>query len=171
MTLTLAFHAAYPSIRHFDRALGDDARALRNAASEPADASPSIGAGSRYEAALEALTSAFQESQRPSWDGYGARAANFSAVVYAIDIIQQLPSPVPSPEVGFDSDGYVALEWDFHPRRVLSLRVGGDGTVHYAGLDGLAVFHGTEILEERIPGTIHVAIERVSPGSYELAAA
>lgn len=171
MTLTLTFPAPLPGLRPFDRALSDDARALRRAASQPVDSSPSIASGFRYEAVLEALKSAFEESQVQSWDGYGARPADFSAIVYAIDLIQKLPSSLPLPEVGVDSEGYVALEWDYHPRRILSLRVAGDGTVHYAGLDGLAVFHGTEILADRIPEAICVAIERVSPATPFLSAA
>ena len=171
MTLTITFDPAFSVSRPFDRALGDDARKLRGIAHQLPDSSPSIASGSRYDAVLGALTSAFEQSQQASWDGYHARPADFSAMVYAIDLIQRLPSSLPFPEVGVDTDGHIALEWDYDPRKILSLRVAGDGTIHYAGLDGLAVFHGTEILEDGIPEPISVAIERVSPGAPILAAA
>jgi len=162
MTLALAYEPTFYVPRPFDTALGDDARALRRIGDNLPYSSPSIGSSTRHEAILEALTSAFQESDVPGWDGYGARPAQFSAMLYAIDFIQRLPPSFPIPDVGVDKDGDIALEWDYEPRRLLSIRVASDGTMHYAGLSGLAIFNGTEVLSEGIPEPVSVAIGRVT---------
>ena len=158
MTLALTLDRA----RHLDRGLSEDALALRRVMMWRADFSPSISTTSRLEAVHTALMSAFGQSKAASWDGYNALPADIGSLIYAIHFMQQLPASQPIPEVGVDPDGLVALDWDYEPRRILSVRVANDGTIHYAGLDGSAVFHGTEILREGIPEAISAAISRVT---------
>lgn len=162
MTLTLTLDRPSSLPRPLDRGLSDDALALRRLMMWQADFSPSISTTSRLEAVQAALMSAFGYSQTTDWDGYDALPADIGSLIYALHFMQQLPPSLPIPEVGIDPDGLIALDWDYEPRRILSVRVANDGTIHYAGLDGSAIFHGTEILREGIPEVVSTAISRVT---------
>lgn len=148
--------------RPIDRGFSEDARRLRAALQKATDFTNSVSISEPREAVIEELLSAFLHASAENWDGYGAPAANWSSFVNAYVLIRKLPASVPIPEVAVDTDGEMALEWDYGPRRVLSVRIGRDGTIHYAGLLGHSTFHGLEIPQETIPEAISKAIERIS---------
>lgn len=145
-----------------DRGLSEEAREVRRARAVAMDDATSITVGSRKRETLEALQAAFSQAQENGWDGYQSSPADINALIYALHFLNQLPSIVSSPEIAIDVDGDVAVEWDFGPRRILSVRVGRDGTLQYSGLVGHATFHGVESLRESIPGNISAGIERVN---------
>jgi len=95
-------------------------------------------------------------------DGYQALAADVSVFSYALNFINQLPINYPLPEVAIDSDGEIAFEWDYEPRRIFSIRIGRDGWLNYAGLIGHSSFHGAEFMRDSIPPEILNGIDRVA---------
>ena len=161
MTLALRFKGGFAVHPTLNRGLSDDAHTISRMEREAIDLTTSIALGKPRSAALEALINAFIQSQEEGWDRYGASPANPSVLLYALQFLSYLPTAVPTPEIAIDPDGDIALEWDRGPRCIFSVRIGTDGTLHYAGLVGHSTFHGTEILLEGIPRTIAAGIDRV----------
>lgn len=142
-------------------ALSDEAQVVARHGHSYEDPDHSITIGERFRRAREALQFAIIEAIDKGWDGYNAKSAHQGALLYAWDFIRFLPTSVPLPEFAIDVDGDVAIEWDYARRLILSVRVGRDGLLNYAGMEGYATFYGTEVLQESIPGSILAAIERV----------
>ena len=138
-----------------DRAVGNDAKNLRRAAWEAAGEGNSISTHSPYEQ-IHALFSALREAEK---DGGGS--INRAAAAYALRFLFMLPMQMPQPEIAVDADGDIALEWDYGPRRITSVRVAGDGTINFASLLGHSTLHGSEVVYEGIPSGLRAAIERV----------
>lgn len=161
MSFALCLH---PLAAVSDRGLSDEARTLRSMATAPQSGTPSIVSAERREAALRAFLSALTDAEEAGWDGYLARPADPDAFVYAIQFLDCLPSAVPLPEIAVDADGDIALEWDRGPRRIFSVRISKDGTIHYAGLFGYATLHGSEQLSEVVPSAISGGIGRALSG-------
>lgn len=125
---------------------------------------PSSASDQRQRELLAALQSALAGAAEPDWDGYKAKPGDSWAFVYALQLLDMLPSDSPLPEIAVDTDGDFALEWDRGPRRVFSVRISRDGTIYYAGLFDYDTFHGSEQLRERIPIAISEGIGRVFRG-------
>jgi len=159
--LTEKWQGLFSFVR-LDSTVSEDASELREASQKAEDDysnSASIGLYRRQ--LLEALVNAFEEAGEENWDGYGASAADPRAYEYAVRLLSQFPTTIPRPDIAIDVDGHVALEWDFEPRRIVSVRVGGDGTIYYAGLLGYSTFHGSEVPSDSIPDAVAQAIDRV----------
>lgn len=159
MTLTLP-----TSIRYFpttNPAFSDEAQVVARYGRKQDDPDHSITVGVRFRRARDTLEAAFNEAKYSGWDGYSAKRGSPEALAYAWDFIRFLPISIRMPEIAFDVDGDVAIEWEYSSRRILSVRVGRDGMLNYAGMDGYATFYGSEILQESIPNSILAAIERV----------
>ena len=163
-----------------DRAVGNAARDLRLAAWGAIGESNSITSTRSYTEQIRALSSALCEAAEDgggSIDSTAAYAALFSALceatedgdgsidhaaaTYALRFLFLLPIELPQPEIAVDADGDIALEWDYGPRRITSVRVAGDGTIHFASLLGHSTLHGSEVDYEGIPSGLLAAIERV----------
>src|SRR3989304_2258532 len=161
MTLALVMKNRYAFTTILDRALSDEAREVRRLGAHANDFTTSITLGMPKRAAIEALEDAFAHAQERGWDGYEAAPADPGAFVYALQFLAYLPISTPLPEIAVDTDGDIAVEWDFGARRIFSVRISRDGTLNYAGLVGHTNFHGTELLREGIPSTISAGIDRV----------
>jgi len=111
---------------------------------------------------IQYISSALALASQDDWDGYQALAADVSVFSYALNFINQLPINYPLPEVAIDSDGEIAFEWDYEPRRIFSIRIGRDGWLNYAGLIGHSSFHGAEFMRDSIPPEILNGIDRVA---------
>jgi len=161
MTFAINCFDTVPSIPILDRAISDDAREIRRIRFSTDQFESSVFFGFSKAKLLMDLKDALIEASEIGWDGYGALPAEPGAVLYACQFLEQLSSNLPPPGIIVDTDGEIAIEWDYGPRRIISVRVGRDGTLNYAGLVGHSVFHGVEFLREGIPNTISSAIERV----------
>lgn len=161
MTLAMRLDSGFRLGSPIENALSEEGRASRSLSLMPEPATPSIYGSQRTEAAVEALESALSEAGLVNWDGHNARAADIGAFVYALELIANLPVSTPLPEMAVDVDGDIAFDWDRGARQILSLRVSGDGTLHYAGMVGQSVFHGSELLGEGLPDAISAALDRV----------
>lgn len=161
MSIYALTQSPYSFLSTLDRGLSDDARIVRHIQTRGEDASYSL-LGLLKSQALQEIGNAFVLASAENWDGYQAAAANPSAFSYALTFINQLPMNYPFPEVAIDTDGEIALEWDYEPRRIFSIRIGRDGSLNYAGLLGHSSFHGAETLRDNIPFSILEGINRVA---------
>jgi len=146
-----------------DRALSAEASELRKLTREATEFSESMALGETKRLAQEALYVAWLEAQTDDWDHAGSRRSEPSTLDYADQFLQLLPSNVLLPEVCVDTDGEVLFEWDYGPRQILTVSVGRDGTLSFAGLFGHTDrIHGTKQLFEDIPMVIADCLERLS---------
>jgi hypothetical protein len=144
-----------------DSGLSQDARDVRRIQSVNNDSSNSLFEFLKMQS-VHQISSALAIASQNDWDGYQAVAADVSTFSYALSFINQLPLNYPLPEAAIDSDGEIAFEWDYEPRRIFSVRIGRDGWLNYAGLIGHSSFHGVEIMRDKIPSEILNGIERVA---------
>lgn len=161
MTLALPMAREYSVPPTVDRGISEDAQEVRRIRARARYFETSYSLGISKWKAIEALRDAFAETQDAGWDGYASERVQPGAILYAMNFLQQLPSNLPPPEIAVDVDGEIAFEWDFGPRRIISVRIGRDGTLTYAGLLGHAAFHGIEIPYDGIPEAILSGIRRI----------
>lgn len=161
MTVALAITKEYSVPQTLDRGLSEEARKVRQISARTHEFETSYSFGIPKWNITEALMNAIVEAGEADWDGYGAERVQLGAVQYAFKFLQQLPTFLPAPEIAIDVEGEIAIEWDFGPRCIFSVRVGRDGTLNYAGLLGHSTFYGTEIPTEGIPEEISEGIRRI----------
>jgi hypothetical protein len=105
-----------------------------------------------------------REASHPDWDGEGSAPVEGTTVDYARLFVSALPIAALKAEVAIDRDGDIAFEWNFGPRRLLSISISRDGVLHYAGLfgpghaDGVEVFLGTSL-----PAGVSDVLRRLEP--------
>ncbi len=163
MTLAMTFPlTGFATSLLADRALSGEASELRKLTRNATGFSESMALGETKRLAQEALYVAWLEAQTDDWDHAGARKSQLSTLDYADQFLQLLPSNVLLPEVNIDTDGEVLFEWDYGPRRILTVSVGRDGTLSFSGLFGHTdKIHGTTQLFENIPMVIADCLERL----------
>ena len=144
-----------------DPAISEEAQHLKTVSNDAVDFTNSASIGLQREQLKAALEHAYVKASEDDWDGYGAVAADPHAIRHAFDWLLQLPTSVPMPSVSIDVDGHVAIEWDYGPRRIISIRLAGDGTIHYGGLLGYSTFYGAEVPADVIPEPVARAIDRI----------
>ncbi|MBE9139389.1 hypothetical protein IQ254_19680 [Nodosilinea sp. LEGE 07088] len=113
--------------------------------------------------ALNELAAVWEEYKFPNWDGYDALPVQSNALAYAYLIIRALPLGSPLPSVGAEPDGHLTLEWYRHPRWILSVSIGPEGTLYYAALFGNSDVRESEPFFGNIPKSILNLIQRVRP--------
>ena len=121
----------------------------------------SISLGSHKDQADEELAAVFEEAGEPGWDGYGGEKASFESFLRARRFIEALPSDLPVPDVAVEPDGQIAFEWYAGPRRAISISVGENDELVYAGCKGASKFHGTESFNWSIPKMVTDLLRRV----------
>lgn len=148
-----------------DRALSEEARALRGLIDEASEFLGSITVGEPKRTAQEALDAAYARAQVDDWDSERSARVEPSTYAYASQFLRHLPSTIPVPEISADRDGEILFEWDFGRRRVFSVSVGRDGTLTYAALIGYTKSHGTEHFSEALPLAISNCFARLIASS------
>jgi hypothetical protein len=161
MTVYAPTQNGFPFFLTLDRGLSQDARDVRRVQSVSNDASNSLFEFLKMQA-IHQISNALALASQDDWDAYQAAPADLGALSYAFTFITQLPSVFPSPDIAIDSDGEIAFDWDYEPRRTFSVRISRDGSLNYAGLLGHTSFHGVEIMRDNIPFRILDGIERVT---------
>jgi len=81
-----------------------------------------------------AITAARTEGRRSGWDGYGALEVSREAVTGAMTFARLLPKNLPEPEIGPSPVGAVTFDWFVAPDRTLSVSVGPEKVITYAGI-------------------------------------
>lgn len=142
MNVALLPMAGFPA-RSGDRALSKEGQQLRYWLAAILDFTNSVAVGEPKRLARESLNAA--------WLAADTVSVEPSTYFYADQVLSLIPRTIIPPEIVVDNDGEILLEWDKGPRHVLSISVGRDGTLSYAGLFGLNKLHGTEILRDALP--------------------
>jgi hypothetical protein len=111
---------------------------------------------------FDAELAGFAQAAEP--DPWGAEAPVPEAVLkYARDFLRVLPSNLPEPVVKRDDDGALAFEWVGANARLLTVRLGRDAMLVYAGrLGPRRRVSGAEPLGEELPPMIRHAILQVA---------
>ncbi len=160
--IALTLNPSTAQVAISDYALGATANAVRKQVEQVAIVDTSATGPARFrEVCLEALKSALNDAREDGWSACGGQTVSASTFTHTIRFLEHLPVGTPLPEIAIDPDGDVAIDWSPERDRVVSIRISGDGTVYYAGLDREARFHGREPLREGIPSPVWQAIERV----------
>jgi len=110
---------------------------------------------------LDGLTNALTEAAEENREAYIAFLNNTNSLAYAAGFLAHLPADFPFPEISLDNDGDIAIDWDYEPRRIMSISVGKDGTLNFAWLVGYSKQHGIETFKNNIPESILTGIQRV----------
>jgi hypothetical protein len=117
--------------------------------------------GAQYMRIQDALASLVQEAGQANWDGYGSESVDRDSLAFAKRVALMLPVSFPGPEVTVDPDGEITFDWECGRRQRLSLSVGPNGTLRYAGIVGGSETYGTEPWRDEIPETIVHLLQKV----------
>lgn len=107
------------------------------------------------------LAEVWRECQQANWDGYDALPVSRDVLSYMYQFLEALPFGFPPPSINADPQGCLSVEWYRNPRRVLSVAVSDDGSLHYAALLGANKACGTETFDGDIPKNILNLVQRV----------
>jgi hypothetical protein len=91
-----------------------------------------------YDAIIELKTLASVEG----WDGEGSLPVSSDAISVTEQLLENLPSQLPLPEFGADSEGEVALDWFGPQKQSLSLSIDKNGRILFAGRVGAQPVRG-----------------------------
>lgn len=89
------------------------------------------------------------ECNQPNWDGYDARPITMEVLkranALAALLFTLLPSGIPAPDAVPERDGNVSLSWTRDRHRRLSVSIGEDDLLSFAGILGKGIErHGSE---------------------------
>jgi hypothetical protein len=144
-----------------DQAISNEGQILRKLLASVFEFSGSFTVGEPKRVAREALVAAYIAAQFENLNGESSTKVEPSTYRYAQQFLQLLPSTIPPPEITADADGEIMLDWDQGRRNVLTVSIGRDGTITYAGLFGYNTTHGTETLGDALPPVISSCFERL----------
>jgi hypothetical protein len=112
---------------------------------------------------LDELDALSNEASQKGWDGYSAEPMGSESYIFAKAFIKALPTEAPVPELSADTDGEVALDWSFGPRRALTVSIGPTGRCTFAWVLGKRSNRGTDWIEDEIPASIASALRQLDP--------
>jgi hypothetical protein len=114
--------------------------------------------------AIDELHELFAECSEKNWDGYNANPISIGTFEEAKNILAQIPSSFPRPDITPEPDGGVGLEWYKEPNMIFIVSVNGNHIIHYAGLFGQNnETHGKECFTGAIPEVIIGNLVRLFP--------
>ena len=144
-------------------ALGPEAMALGTMFEEISKymlESEALGASRRK--SIEELGSLANECSSDDWDGHGAQAIKEDALREAERFLFLLPLTFPSPSISCEPDGEIEMEWYGGPRNVVSVSLGQDSMLKYAGIFGRDETYGALIFQDEIPVRVLSELWRVN---------
>ncbi len=145
-----------------DHGVSQEAKALRKQVEEASERVLETEAlGDPRRKALSVLDDVHAECSTDNWDGYEARCVTSATKDQAGVFIRLLPASIPPPEISAEPDGEIAIEWHRGRSRALSVSVGENDELTYAGLFGRSRAHGTEVLDDELPETIAALLRRL----------
>jgi hypothetical protein len=113
------------------------------------------------------VAAVFLESNRPDWDGYGAKPLSPDACTEAVKFLSNLPITFPMPHIIAEPDGDLVLEWYVKQRHLFVLGFSGKGVITYNGIFGQnAKVHGCEPLTDELPQIVSESIRRLLAFGY-----
>ncbi len=90
-----------------------------------------------------------EECAQENWDGYNGAAVSAETATWAETMLRNLPPDIEPPTLSAEPDGMICLEWYRSPQQIVSVSIGGEGTLYYAVL-----VNDTEENGHFPPGTI-----------------
>jgi hypothetical protein len=95
-------------------------------------------------------------------DGKEADPIHPIAARQAVDFVRALPEGVRLPEIAWEPDGFLSLDWSESRHRVFSVSFGGRPRLPYAWLDGPDRGHAVAFFDgETVPPRILEGIKRI----------
>jgi len=159
-TLHVSYTDSVPFTAH---GLSADSRLVEANDSSP---DPSI-TGQRGQRHFEGLVRLFEACAEANEDG-DSEPVTEAVYLAAENFARALPTAYPLPDILIHPDGEVAFEWQRDKRRVLTVSVGGPGSVSFAGLCGESSVYGREPFSRVLPGQIAYLLARLfSPSAFE----
>jgi len=166
MTTAIALPiSTFPACQQINFGLSEEAGEIRRLITAASEFPGSITIGEPKRISKNALKAVYTVAQTENWDGEGAAKVEPSTRDYAEQFLDALPSSIPVPEIVADIDGEILFEWNQGRRQNLSISVGRDGTLTFAGLFGYEKTHGVRYLQEGLPAAIAECLSRLSPSN------
>jgi hypothetical protein len=94
-------------------------------------------------------------------DSEGVEKLELFTIFNALELVNLLPTRLPIPEVDIDPDGEISFEWYRSSNKLLSISIGQDGRLAYAGRLGLKRISGIDYLGEQFPNELAAFIEKI----------
>jgi len=163
--MTTAIALPISAFQQINFGLSEEAGEIRRLITDASEFPGSITIGEPKRVAKDALKAVYTVVQTENWDGEGAARVEPSTFDYAKQFLDALPSSIPVPEIVADIDGEILFEWNQCRRQNLSVSVGRDGTLTYAGLFGYRKKHGVEYIQEGLPMDIADCLKRLTPSN------
>ena len=117
---------------------------------------------SRYNHNLEnSLAAALGESKTDEWRNDGNEELLPETALIAKAFVETLPVQYQNPDIAPEPDGHLSLEWYVDKRRLLSVSVDRNGTLHWAALIGNEDPRGSYQFTGKLPPTIAFMLERI----------
>jgi len=113
---------------------------------------------------FDQLIDVFRECSQPGWEGEGAEAVEQQTLLIAKQLVESLPTSYRNPTISGEPDGHISLEWYVHPRRILTVSVSPNRTLHWAALIGAEDPRGSCPFYGEMPKTLLFWIGRVCNG-------
>ncbi len=82
------------------------------------------------------LFEVFKQCSEPGWEGEGTEVVVGGTLDIAKELVESLPKAYQTPSISGEPDGHVNLEWYVNPRRILTVSVNQNRTLHWAALIG-----------------------------------
>lgn len=109
----------------------------------------------------EEIGAAAAEGGEENWDGEGARAVSGMTADIARELARLLPSDVPKPDVCATPHGEIDFDWTIERGLGLTISVGPEGDIAFAGIFHGAKLSGTEPWKSVLPGFVECCLERL----------
>lgn len=108
------------------------------------------------------MRSEYLDYLEDDWDGEGASAISYDALVNANSFLAQAIASGRVPEISPEADGFIQLEWYTRPDCVFSVSFGPSNVIAYSGIFGEdSGVYGTEDISRGVPEAIWVHVRRV----------
>jgi len=110
------------------------------------------------------LSELFLECSEPGWEGEDSEAIDRETLMIAKQFAESLPTAYRTPTITGEPDGHINLEWYVHPRRILTVSINPNRTLHWAALIGAEDPRGSCPFYGEMPRTLLDWIGRVCKG-------
>ena len=109
---------------------------------------------------IQKILNLFEETAENDWDGYDAGAIEWRSIQNAVRLLRSFPSYIPIPDISPDPAGEITFEWYRAPHHIVSISIGVNNKLTYAGLFGINSKHGEERFDDEVPMEILSLITR-----------
>lgn len=117
------------------------------------------------------LREAVKQACEQNWDGQKALPYSPEALAHAKRIANTFPSWVQIPECAVDPDGEIGFDWYCDPENLLSISVGTNGRVSFAGRYEGTRRNGSNDFADELPEDVIQILRRLYPQNCESLAA